>query len=369
MRIPYLDIYNFLIASCLGCFFAFTSCVAPPKFPVETACEKEAFKGIFVLNEGSGANDASIFYEDENTQSLCTELFEKVNGKPLGSIANALYQDKDTVYIIMDNSQCVYKIQLPTWQLLGTLQLPDQSSPRHIIFVSDTLAYLTSLLKESIFMFNPVSMQSVGEIPCAKFQDGINVLGNHAFVSCGNYATLKNNKIAIINTSNHLLETYLSLPLNNPGQVLLKGDTLIVNGRGDYDVEKDSSGAVFFINANNLSIMHSVYIKGSIYEMAIVGNDLFAIRDIGDTAMALGNTAIMKVDLLTGEKTEVWMNETDFKAKEAGDYIYSLDFDPEKGNLCVSFSISGRGFIVNPFKQIVGEFKVGHYPNTVFFNR
>ena len=103
--------------------------------------------------------------------------------------------------------------------------------------------------------------------------------------------------------------------------------------------------------------------------MAVVGNDLFAIRDVGDTIAAWGSTGIMKVDLLTGKKTEIWMRETDFKPKEDGDYIYSLDFDKEKGNLCVSFSISGKGFMITPFKEIVGTYKVGIYPNKVFFNR
>lgn len=357
---------NFIFLQVL---LTFNACISPPSFPNETACEKTIFQGIFVLNEGSGANDATIYYKDENTNEICTELFEKVNSQPLGSIANTLYQDKDTVYIVMDNSQRVYKIQLPTWKLLGTLKLPDQSSPRHIYKISNTTAYLSSLYQEKVFVFNPIKMELTGEIPLARFQDGINGYEDKVFVACGNLLNFKNNKIAIINSTNQQLEQYLSLPLNNPGRILLKGDTLIVNCKGNYDVEKDSSGAIFFINVYNLAIIHSVYIKGSIYEMALVGNDLFAIRDVGDTTAALGNTAIMKVDLLTGKKTDIWLRETDFKPKEDGDYIYSLDFDKEKGNLCVSFSISGKGFMVNPFKQIVGEYKVGRYPNSVFFYR
>ena len=132
-------------------FIGLNACVSPPTFPAETACEKAIFRGIFVLNEGAGGNDASIYYKNENTNEICTELFEKVNSQPLGNIANDLFQNKDTVYIVMDNSQCVYKIQLPTWKLLGTLKLPDQSSPRHIYRVSDTIAYLSSLYQEKAF--------------------------------------------------------------------------------------------------------------------------------------------------------------------------------------------------------------------------
>lgn len=359
-------IRNFIFLQLL---IGLNSCISPPTFPAETACEKAIFRGIFVLNEGAGGNDASIYYKNENTNEICTELFEKVNSQPLGNIANDLFQNKDTVYIVMDNSQCVYKIQLPTWKLLGTLKLPDQSSPRHIYRVSDTVAYLSSLYQEKAFVFNPVKMELTGEIPLPRFQDGINGYENKAFVACGSLLNFKNNKIAIINTTTQQVEQYISLPLNNPAQLLLKGDTLIVNCKGNYDVEKDSSGAIFFINVHNLDIIHSVYIKGSIYEMAIAGNDLFAIRDVGDTTATLGNTAIMKVDLLTGKKTDIWLRETDFKPKEDGDYIYSLDFDEEKGNLCVSFSISGKGFMVSPFKQLVGEYKVGRYPNRVFFYR
>lgn len=344
-------------------------CISPPDFPAETACEKRVFRGIFVINEGSGTNDASIFYNDIYSADICTALFEKVNSQPLGSIANALYQDKDTVYIVMDNSQCVYKIQLPTWKIIAKLSLPDQASPRHIYRVADTVAYLSSLYQEKVFIFNPITMQLSGEIPLARFQDGISGYGNQAFVACGSLLSLKNNKIAVINTLTHHLDKYISLPLTNPGQLLLKGDTLIVNCKGDYAVEKDSSGAIFFINVHNLELLYAVYIKGSIYEMAIAGNNLFAIRDVGDDIQPLGNTAIMKVDLLTGAKTDIWMRETDFKTKEAGDYIYSLDFDKEKGNLCVSFSISGKGFMTTPFKEIVGEYKTGTYPNTVFFYR
>lgn len=356
---------------CLGISLLLTACIAPPRFPENKNCLKSTYNGLIILNEGYfGQDNSTLSYWDEHTRTICEDVFEAVNEKKMGDTGNALYKDADTLYVVMDYSQTIYKLQLPSLKLLGELHFAPGTSPRRMVKISNSKAYVTSLLKGKVFVFDPMTMELTGEIAVQNYPEGIAARNGRAFVACGNYAfPAVNNQLAVINTSTDEVEKYLTLPIDNPGKVLLYGDSVFVNCRGNYITGQDTGSALVCIHQNTLSIQNVLYFPGSIYNIEIAGNVLMGIRDADKNASTLSSTGLFMWDLRSGKLDSLILQETDFKPKQTGDYLYGLAYDAQKGNLYVAFSKSKKGFVVNPFMAITDSFTTGINPSSIVFCR
>jgi hypothetical protein len=371
-----MNVFSFPYFSFLSILFFLSACVKAPHFEDGEACANTSFRGVFILNEGNGinGNDATLsFWEEEKKELACQDVFQAVNQKALGSIANAFVRDGDTLYIMMTGSSLVYKLQLPTFQLISETKFPNGFYLQDIERVASDKLYVSGFnvleKKYTVFVLNPQKMEIVKEIALQRHPYEIAYAEGKAYVACGNYpGQQKNNQLAIINTTTDELEQYISLPKENPTRVLVDKNRLFVLCAGNY-VYSDSGCVVSIINRLNLQTEKNVYFHGSAYRLAIAGDYLLGIRDADDANTNLAGTSIFKIDLQTLAVNANFIKDTDFKPRESGDFLYSLNFDKTKGEVYVTFSTSGKGFIVNPFGEKVGEFQTGIYPGNVFFYR
>lgn len=350
-------------------------CISPPKFADEIACKQSDFRGVFILNEGDfNQNNATLsFWDEEKKELACQDIFEAVNQKKLGSVANATVQDADTLYILMTGSQLVYKLQLPSFQLISELKFPSGFYLQDVVQISAKKMYVSAFnvaaKQYKIFIVNPTAMELIGEINIEPFPYKMNYRGGKVFVACGNYPNKpKNNKVAIIDAETNLIEGYIQLPKENPTQVLTYEDKLIVLCAGNY-VNSDSECVVSIINRLNYEIEKNVYFSGSAYQIKLVGDYLLGIRDADDATSSYSGTSIFKIDLQTLELTSNFLKDSDFKERQTGDFLYKLQYDEANGNVYVAFSTSHKGFIINPFGNIIDHFEVGDYPNSIVFYR
>ncbi len=367
--VVYVKIFFFIV----GILILFQACVQKPIFPSESDCKRDSYYGVFVLNEGVwGQNNSSLSFWNEN-ESTCEDIFEPVNANPLGDTGNGYILHEDTLYILMSGSGLLHRLSLPSMKKTGEWKAPLGFALQAVARSSAGHIYLTALnpgLKSGkVFEISGGSMETIAEIPVEKYPYGIALYQDKAVVACGNYAGVgeKNRKLAIINTDKRAVEQYVTLPINNPGQVLLHGDTLIVNCRGDYSANSDSNSVLLLINRQNFQVLHSVFLSGSIYRMTKAGNYLYVIRDAGSSPLEM--TTIMRMNLTTLETHRDFLPETYFREKKSGDYLYCLSYDEEKAMLYVGFSYSRKGYILNPFHTIVGTFQTGDFPNSIFFYR
>ena len=97
-------LFNILL---LGILLAFVSCNPDNNEPQD----KNIAKGLFILNEGTFtyANSSLTFYDPE-TDTVENNLFYKVNLAPLGDVANSMAIDENGMYIVVNNSKYVYKV-------------------------------------------------------------------------------------------------------------------------------------------------------------------------------------------------------------------------------------------------------------------
>ena len=71
--------------------------------------------GVFIVNEGqypSGAGTVSFF--NRSTKALSNDIFQTVNGRPLGDEAQSMTIYSGKGYIVVNNAQCVEVVTAAT---------------------------------------------------------------------------------------------------------------------------------------------------------------------------------------------------------------------------------------------------------------
>ena len=78
-----------------------SSCNPDPQEPTKVLVGK----GVFVLNEGTYTfANASLSFYDPEADTSANQLFYKVNGAPIGDVAQSLALINDQLYIVVNNS-------------------------------------------------------------------------------------------------------------------------------------------------------------------------------------------------------------------------------------------------------------------------
>lgn len=144
----------------IGLLFLF-SCGEEPT-PVSTQ-EHSIANGLFILNEGTFtyANSSLTFYDPE-VDTVENNLFYRVNMAPLGDVGNSLMVDETGMYIVVNNSRYIYKVNHKN--LKYKAKLGDLTSPRHIISINKNKAYVSDLGSTGLWIINPETMQKSGFI-------------------------------------------------------------------------------------------------------------------------------------------------------------------------------------------------------------
>lgn len=122
-----------------------------------------ASTGVIILNEGNFQfGNASIDIYDKANNSTSRNVFQSINKRPLGDVAQSMLMDADTGYIVVNNSGKIEKVLLPTMQSMGSLQ--GLSSPRYMIKIDDKKGYVSDLASGRITVFNPSTLVKTREI-------------------------------------------------------------------------------------------------------------------------------------------------------------------------------------------------------------
>ncbi len=141
--------------------------------------------GVFVINEGNFMyGNASMTFYDIQKKEVLSDLFFKINGLPLGDVAESMTIRKSSGYIVVNNSGKIYIVDTVTGKYTG--KITGLISPRYIHFVNDQKAYVTDLYAGKITIVNPESNQVTGSIPCPlhpSTEEMVQV-GNRVFVTC-----------------------------------------------------------------------------------------------------------------------------------------------------------------------------------------
>lgn len=313
---------RWLILAFLAC--CFSSCVREPSFR-KGELPGGSTSGIFILNEGQWTqNNASLdFYDETGGYKRYEDVFRTANGYGLGDVANRMLLDNDTLFIVVNNSRRIYKVALPSLKVLAKLDLPAGSSPRTMVRISPTKAYVNSLLDGRIYIFDPRTMTLLGQISAENYMEDMQLLGGHVFVSCGSYPGGQNNKLAVVDPINDVVIQYITLPIVNPGPLAVSDNgKLLVGLRGDY---LNSGSGVSIFSPNSMTIDTTIRFTGSLYGLTSLPNQRLLVNT--DSAYTL-------LDLNTKQFTYNYISRARLNARSS-DLLYSAAYDALKNELYI----------------------------------
>lgn len=141
--------------------------------------------GLFVVNEGNFMyGNATLTYYDTLKREVQNDLFYKVNGLPLGDVAESMTIWNSHGYVVVNNSGKIYVMDTGNGKYTG--KITGLTSPRFINFVNDQKAYVTDLYAGKISIINPTTNLITGSVACPSHSSTEEMVqfGNQLFVTC-----------------------------------------------------------------------------------------------------------------------------------------------------------------------------------------
>ncbi len=141
--------------------------------------------GIFIVNEGNFMyGNATLSCYDTIARVVQNDLFYRINGLPLGDVAESMSIWQTKGFIVVNNSGKIYIMDLATGKYIG--KITGLTSPRFIHFVNNQKAYVTDLYAGKITIVNPATYQISGSVPCPSHPSTEEMVqfGNKLFVTC-----------------------------------------------------------------------------------------------------------------------------------------------------------------------------------------
>ena len=118
---------------------------------------------ILVGNEGNFTyGNSSITYINEATDTALNTVFMKKNGFPLGDILQSLTLWDNKIFAVVNNSGKIYVIDPQNAEFKGSIT--ELTSPRYILVIDSTKAYVSDLYANFITIINPSTLERTGQI-------------------------------------------------------------------------------------------------------------------------------------------------------------------------------------------------------------
>ena len=229
----------------LGLLLTFVSCNGDD--PV-TPKEHNIAKGLFVLNEGmfTNANSSLTFYDPE-TDTVENNLFYRVNLSPLGDVANSMMMDETGMYIVVNNSKYIYKVDPKTMKYQS--KLDGFVLPRYMFSIDRNKAYVSDQGLTGLWIVNPETMQKTGFIELGNTTEKMVRVGDEVIVTnWSNYyqPETSNSTIQFVNVETDELVDEIMVTAEPNSIVLDKNNNIWVLCSGGY--MPPSEPALFCIN-------------------------------------------------------------------------------------------------------------------------
>lgn len=303
--------------------------------------------GTFIICEGGyGAGNARLDFYHKTGDSLQTNIFQKVNGIPLGDIFQSMLINNDRAFLVVNNSGKIEVVDPKDMTSKGTIT--GLTSPRYVCFTGNTKAYVSDLFS-----------------------------GN----------------ISIINTTNLNIESTISLPgwseemLNDNGKIwvtngmkdytyILQNNAVVdsVNvGYGSTSIRKDNSGKIWILTGGNYppNTINSKISRVNPTTNAVEWDYEFA--SFGASKLRTNADKSVLYFLYDGK---VYRKNADNSTPSefislTGKQFYGMNVDPSNGNIWLGdagdFSSAGTVYVYNSASTQLKSFTTGVAPTDFVF--
>ena len=355
-------LFSTLCSLMLG--MGFTACSDDDLEEPELPIEPETYPA-YILNEGAwGANNANItsFLPNYKVENL-SDVYLQMNGKQMGDLANAMLEEDDNIYVLLNGSKYVGRLDY-TCKEQARYTFPE-GAPR-CMDVEDGYVYVTQYGGQ-------VSKINIKDMTLAStFKGGDNLEGivekdgklyvadSYKVDGSGNYVYNKN--VYVIDASTMQLESTIEV-VENPNKMYEIGDKIYVLSKGNY---ADINASLQVIDPKTGKVT-PITNADKITE----GNDglIYGVRMVYD-ANWTPNNSFFTYDPKTGT-----VNETSFLQDAPDSFattaIYLLEVDENNGFIYVGTSdyvTNGTIYQFDKSGKLIKSFDSGGInPSTMVF--
>lgn len=324
--------------------------------------------GVFVLNEGNFQfSNASISFYDLEADTVGHNLFYKVNDAPLGDVGQSLAMTNGMLYIVVNNSNHIYKVDARTMVCDTTkpFKLGDFYSPREMHFVAPNKAYVTDIIGTGLWIVNPQDMTHAGYIETGKTTEKMVQVGNELYVSNWSYY--------YINPDSHdSFTTVQVIDINNDVKV-----AEIEVGKEPNTMAVDKNGHVWVLcegrsweedygEAPSLwEIDPMLKTATKRCELPGTASSLNA-NPAGDQLYLINNNEVRRFDIASSSLSETFR----ITASPMG-WFYNLAVEPQSGEIYVAdagnYQDNGTVYRYSSDGLLLGSFTAGIIPSAMLF--
>ena len=199
-----IRIFTYLLLTVGWC----TACMDYGPLDEETIDFPPGSPRVYVVNEGSfmsGTATLSCSLPQEGRME--NEVFARINGIPLGDVAQSAVVRGNSLWVVVNNSGVVFALDRETCRLRGAIR--GLTSPRYMHFVNDEKAYVTDLYARAVTVVNPRTYEITGRIPVSSGEpdsrrhptEQMAAYGKYLFVGCWSY----DSKLLVLDTERDAL--------------------------------------------------------------------------------------------------------------------------------------------------------------------
>jgi len=306
-------------------------------------------KGVFIMNEGNyGFGNAKVSYYNFSTAAVTTDVFQSSNGHPLGDVCQSMKVINGKGFVVVNNSGKIDVVNMNSFKIDATIT--GFTSPRYILPVSASKAYVTDLFSNSIRIVDLNSLLITGSIPCQGWTEQLVKSGNNAYIT-----NQSKGKVYVIDCSTDLIIDSIAVAKGANSIVLDKDNKLWVLCSGE-------SGTV----------------DGALYKIDPATDQVektFPFSSGESPWRLCMNAAKDSIYYLNKGVCRSWIGMLSLPGAafvaEGAKNFYALGVNPANGEIYVADAIdyvqSGRVYVYSSSGTVVNDFLAGIIPGDFCF--
>jgi DNA-binding beta-propeller fold protein YncE len=327
----------------------------PPEIP-QNSIESDSIadgSGMYILNEGSfQSGNSSISYLNYSSGNITQDLFFETNNYPLGDVCQSMNVINGEAFIVVNNSGKIVVCEPNNLQQITTIN--GFISPRYILQISNSKAYVTDLYANHISIVDLNTYQIIGTIPCAAGSEQMLEIYGKVYVT-----NIKTNYLYTINTLSDQLADSIYIGKSTIDIVQDKNDKLWISCAKAYP--ENPNGSIIKLNPLNGDIETTFQFAGE-----LDAPFRLCFNPTNDTLYYINqNVYRMGID------QEVLPSSAFIDQDER--YFYGLGIDPNNGTICIAdangFSGVGSVFRYNTNGSFKDSFLVGVGTSGFYFEQ
>lgn len=325
----------------------------------------ESYRGLFILNEGTFTYaNSSLSYYDMKADTVANNVFFRVNNAPIGDVGQSLAKIGESLYIVVNNSKYIYKVDAKTIQYQAKIE--GFTSPRYMLQVSNDKAYVSDLVSTGFWVLN-LNDLSKTFVQTGNTTEAMVKVGDEVFMSnWSNYYTSSNtsNKtIQVIDCKNDALVTSIDVAQEPNAMVVDKNNHIWVSCSGGYEAPQDP--AIICIDAATHQVIKRFDLVG--------GTDYpsgMAIDGAGEHVYFMnGGYGTLNVYKMSVDADEI--PDTPF-ITAGGKLFYNLKVNPNNNEVYITdaknYVQNGDLLHYSASGTLLGTYELGIIPSYMLFN-